>query len=476
MKKLFSVILAAAITAAAAISASAAIFTYDSSDDEYWDKDVNMLDKDTYCVILSDGTVCGENGYSVDGSSVEWEQNKIENLPEGWYEAVWCDYGEDCSAAAGKIALSVRGNTNFQAKGNAAKDAGAVGLLILNNCRPEEAIDPDTGEVTGDYQGVNMSEPDNGTLPQIMLSSDASLLLAAQCTGKKVSELLPLFEALRDGTATEIGVPATSTAYIFIGTINSYKNAGEPSADNLVDTSTIEVKESEPAPVYTYPGSGLTGNLINGTIIGNEKGWGDSASCGAAAAFDGNPNTYFDPLGVGDGFCGMQVETPVTLEKVAILSRKDNAARYEGAMIQGSNDGENWTTLYTSDAAAASTDEYTVITEFENNTGYTMYRYFNETQHGDVAEVEFYSVEAATTETAAPAEETPVEEAPAAETPVEEAPAAEVETVETAEPAAEAETVETTAEEKAPETFDIAIVAGIAAVVSLAGYAVSKKR
>jgi hypothetical protein len=58
-------------------------------------------------------------------------------------------------------------------------------------------------------------------------------------------------------------------------------------------------------------------------------------------------------------------------------------------MIQGSNDGENWTTLWTSDTTGTNPDYFTV-TEFENNTGYSQFRYFNETNHGDVAEVEFY--------------------------------------------------------------------------------------
>lgn len=79
----------------------------------------------------------------------------------------------------------------------------------------------------------------------------------------------------------------------------------------------------------------------------------------------------------------------------------------------------------------------------------------------------------------APAEEAPAEEAPAAEeAPVEEAPVVEEPVVEEAvtAPAAE-ETVEApAAEEKAAQTFDMGIIAAAAAVVSLAGYAVSKKR
>ncbi len=152
----------------------------------------------------------------------------------------------------------------------------------------------------------------------------------------------------------------------------------------------LELVAEEAAPSYSYPASGADGSIINGTVIGNATGWGDNADAGAAAAFDGNPATFFDPLGVGDGFCGMDAGESYILDKVAVLSRSGFLDRFAGAMIQGSNDGENWTTLWTSDTQAASETEYTIITEFENNTGYSQFRYFNETNHGDVAEVEFY--------------------------------------------------------------------------------------
>ena len=147
--------------------------------------------------------------------------------------------------------------------------------------------------------------------------------------------------------------------------------------------------EAVAAPVVSYPSSGADGDIINGTVIGNAEGWGGNADAGAAAAFDGNPATFFDPLGVGDGFCGIDAGESYILDKVVILSRADWNARFPGAMIQGSNDGENWTTLWTSDVEGTNPDYYTV-TEFENNTGYSQFRYFNETNHGDVAEVEFY--------------------------------------------------------------------------------------
>ncbi|MBQ7931295.1 MAG: hypothetical protein IJ334_09820, partial [Clostridia bacterium] len=75
-------------------------------------------------------------------------------------------------------------------------------------------------------------------------------------------------------------------------------------------------------------------------------------------------------------------------------------------------------------------------------------------------------------ETEAPVVETeaPETEAEVVET---EAPETEAEVVETAAPETEAEVVETPA---APQTFDFGVIAVIAAVVSAAGFAVSKKR
>ena len=175
-------------------------------------------------------------------------------------------------------------------------------------------------------------------------------------------------------------------------------------AENFAQVTLDGPYEVTPAaPEYTYPGSGADGNLINGTVIGNAEGWGGNADAGAAAAFDGNPGTFFDPLGVGDGFCGMDAGESYILDKVVILSRDGWNDRFVGAMIQGSNDGENWTTLWTSDTTGTNPDYFTV-TEFENNTGYSQFRYFNETNHGDVAEVEFYG-NPGKVEEEAPAEE-----------------------------------------------------------------------
>ena len=74
-------------------------------------------------------------------------------------------------------------------------------------------------------------------------------------------------------------------------------------------------------------------------------------------------------------------------------------------------------------------------------------------------------------------EEAPaVEEAPVVEETVEEAPAAEEVAEETVEEVVEAPAVEETVAEEAPQTFDFGVIAAVAALVSAAGYALSKKR
>ena len=97
---------------------------------------------------------------------------------------------------------------------------------------------------------------------------------------------------------------------------------------------------------------------------------------------------------------------------------------------------------------------------------------------GEAATVEATAeTEAPETETEAPETEAPETEAEtAAETEAETtAPETEAETETVVEPAEAAEETVTTEVTTAPQTFDIAVVAGIAAVVSLAGFAASKK-
>ena len=280
---------------------------------------------------------------------------------------------------------------------------------------------------------------------------------------------------------TEIEVAAATSRYVKI----TITGEGSYEIKELIVRKTKD--EIDTSADAKYPSSGVSvpdGSVaIKGTVIGNETGWGGNPDTGAAAAFDGDINTFFDPLGTGDGFCGMDAGKPYILTKVAIHPRDAQLARFYGATIQGSNDGEEWTDIWMSlDEATEWTWHEVEADDFdESGVAYRYYRYYNMLSHGDVAEVELYGypedgvVDAAPAETEAPAEETEAETV--AET---EAPAAEAETEAPAETeAAPEETVETPAEttkEEAPQTFDAGIVAAAAAAVSAAGYALSKKR
>ncbi len=250
-----------------------------------------------------------------------------------------------------------------------------------------------------------------------------------------------------------------------------------------------------------YPASGASipegSVLVYGPRIGLEEGWGGNANAGREAAFDGDVNTFFDPLNIGDGWCGIDAGKEFILTKIVIHNRIDSELnRYNGATIQGTNtpdDEDSWTDIWmgVEDATEATWHEIEQADFDESGVGYRYFRYYNLMHHGDVAEVELYGypVDGDLTNINVP-------EAAPAEAPAEgetEAPAAEETTApETTAPETEAATeapvvdepevvdqaptttVETPAAE-APQTFDAGIIAAAVAAVSALGYAVSKK-
>lgn len=204
-----------------------------------------------------------------------------------------------------------------------------------------------------------------------------------------------------------------------------------------------------------YPSSGLTAPsgsaIITGSLIGLEMGWGDNAAAGRDAAFDGDTSTFFDPLSVGDGYCGVDAGEAYVLTMIAIHPRDGQLPRFLGAEVDGSNDGENWDVIWVSDSEA---DEFTWYeidaAEFDIAAPtYQYYRYYNEVSHGDVADVEFYGYPASTgpiVETAAPETEAPVAD------------------------------TEVAVETPAAQTFDVIFAASVICTAALAGVVISKKR
>ena len=167
-----------------------------------------------------------------------------------------------------------------------------------------------------------------------------------------------------------------------------------------------------------------SGELLIGELFGTEP-WGESENT-FEKAWDGDTTTFFDPLEPGvQCHSGVKLSEEYILTEIRIHPRDGFLDRFEGATIQGSNDGENWTSIFVAGAPAEALD-YQVIKAADfiagTNVGYSMYRYANQGKadgtgvHGDVAEVELYGEvknvpvveEVAPVEVAAPAEEAPV--------------------------------------------------------------------
>ncbi len=73
------------------------------------------------------------------------------------------------------------------------------------------------------------------------------------------------------------------------------------------------------------------------------------------AAFDGDTSTYYD--GPGAGYCGVEFREPQTVTRIGYQARKDTS-RLDGAVLQGSNDGDSYTDIMTVSGSSTSEMRY----------------------------------------------------------------------------------------------------------------------
>ena len=275
-------------------------------------------------------------------------------------------------------------------------------------------------------------------------------------------------------------------------TIELYGNPASDSAATTAEateetTAAAEATEME-APVLDYPSMDVMANSGAGYATLEEA----AASIGKTAVTgttfvtgsNGNNNEGSENLWDNDTatkFCTAEFPTqslamyatPITVDGIIMATANDNStynnrSPFEWA-IYVSGDGENWTAIaYGDDTFFEETDFTYYAAALSAPVEGVKYVYFQSegalSGTFQMSEVVLTgtageAVAATTTETEAPVEETTAPETEAAETTATE------ETVE-----APAETTE------APQTFDMGVIAAAAAVVSAAGYAVSKKR
>ena len=192
-------------------------------------------------------------------------------------------------------------------------------------------------------------------------------------------------------------------AFIIILTMAAFTSCGD--SDNPADDTKSgdsangdneSADETPPAPALLTP---------IGTLIGSEGGWSQDGAgnpeTGRAAAFDGDVSTFFDPPAGKDPayYCGIKMDKPYILTEIRIHPRGDQLARFNGASIWGTNDDAFDTATATQiwvSGAAADAAEWQVIPDGQfnggANAGFTHFIYFNEAEHGDVAEIELYGV------------------------------------------------------------------------------------
>ena len=148
-------------------------------------------------------------------------------------------------------------------------------------------------------------------------------------------------------------------------------------------------------PVEPYPSSGVVplqgSRILEGELIGEEIGWGSKTSTGRSAAFDSDINTSYEATDTGthDAWCGIACDQPYVLTQFCLYPRSGWENRVQNACLQGSQDQQTWVTLYRfRDGAEA--DAWTVVEDFHGNIGYKYYRYINDQNYSDAAEIELY--------------------------------------------------------------------------------------
>lgn len=136
------------------------------------------------------------------------------------------------------------------------------------------------------------------------------------------------------------------------------------------------------------------GALMEGELFGTDS-YSHSDYDSFQRAWDGDPHTYFDPThgATDECFTGMMMDEPYILTEIRLLPREGWLDRYKGAEIQGSNDGEEWDTIYVSKKVASDWRFFKILPrQFYNDPeeAYTMFRYVNRETHGDIGEIELY--------------------------------------------------------------------------------------
>ncbi|MBR4201810.1 MAG: discoidin domain-containing protein [Oscillospiraceae bacterium] len=129
-------------------------------------------------------------------------------------------------------------------------------------------------------------------------------------------------------------------------------------SENWADAGNIALNGNQlavslaPNSVTTYVISDVKGSIerenkidLTGKTVTGSNAWHDDAANSCEKAFDGSKSTFFD--GVGDGYTQIDLGEVYDFETFGFCPRSGYEPRCIDGMIQVSDDGENWTTVYT---------------------------------------------------------------------------------------------------------------------------------
>ncbi len=172
----------------------------------------------------------------------------------------------------------------------------------------------------------------------------------------------------------------------------------------LSEMTAAESAVSEKAKQLTNAINALqkASNLVDlskmSVTLSNKNAGANAQEAGIASIFDGNADTFIDVRNVTDaGTSGaggyiifdMGEENEIILDKVAMMARNDRySTRLKGAVIQGSNNGTDWTTIT---ATALGNLGWQKVAVTNNTTAYRYLKLYNAGNwYGNIAELRVY--------------------------------------------------------------------------------------
>lgn len=175
--------------------------------------------------------------------------------------------------------------------------------------------------------------------------------------------------------------------YLYLKEIERINAAvSKPGADKAALLGDLLQLQGLLVPISTiYPKIAVTSSMALASAVAFD---GTDAVTNGWRAFDGNPNTFPDTKN-SNGWARVDLGegNAKVLSGIRFIPRINQAARINGALIQGSNDGVNFDTLHTISGVS---DIKWYTQTFSSSKEYRYLRYYTPNGFANVGEMEFY--------------------------------------------------------------------------------------